>query len=681
MRVKKLIIKGFRCFDDKGATIKLDDFTCFIGPNAAGKTAAMLAIVKLFGETASLRQVASTDFHLGPNEKIIDKTKRELSIECYFDFPELINNDDFSVPEVFNQMCVENDGEPYCRVRLSATWIDNGTVEGDISQRLEWVLEEEAESEGTYRGEPVDAHTRAKISIAYIPSVRNPEQQIRSLSASGLGQILKAVQMDTVEKILTSTIEDMQNALNGLKGVQTINAELQNEWAKVYDGYFAREVYLQALEENPLQLLKMLAPYFYPGEGAPRIGVPELSDGLRSLFSISLTASILRIQQELRDDAVTKGFESSVSERLPMLTILALEEPENHLSPHYLGKIINEYSALARDGLAQVIISSHSPAILSRVKPDNVRYFLGNEIKRRSRVKKIPLPSIHSGDEAFKFVREALQGYPELYFSRLVILGEGPSEEILLRKIFEISGYHLDINFISIVPLGGRHVNHFWRLLDSLKIPYLTLLDMDLGKEHGGWARVQYIRDQLVKLYAKKLEKLEFNTDDGETLSLADATYEDYFANKKNETIEENDAWLNYFEEKFSVFFSRPLDIDFAMIESFLPQYKAIISDDGGRGPNLPPPSGVKFLPECEKRMRQVLSSSPEDIPQTLLSAYSNEQKILFPWYKYLFVEGSKPATHMRALLKISESDWLEKGPSCLKSLIDAAKEKLGYNE
>lgn len=680
MHIRKLIINGFRCFDNAGATLNLDDFTCLIGANAAGKTSAMQAIVKLFGETASLRQITSSDFHLGINEKLIDKPQRDLSIECYFDFPELANQDDISVPEVFNQMCVDSDGEPYCRIRLTAIWVDNGTIEGDISQKLEWVLDD-ADETGTHRTEPVDAHTRAKISIAYIPSVRNPEQQIRSLSASGLGQILKSVQMDTVEKILAAAIEAMQNALNGLKGVQTINAELQSEWNKVYDGYFAREVYLQALEENPLQLLKMLVPYFYPGEGTPRLGVPELSDGLRSLFSISLTASILRIQKELREDAATKGFEASVSEQLPMLTILALEEPENHLSPHYLGRIINEYTSLAHDGLAQVIISSHSPAILSRVKPDNVRYFLGNERKRRSRVKKIPLPPKSSGDEAYKFIREALQGYPELYFSRLVILGEGPSEEILLRKVFEFSGYPLDINFISVAPLGGRHVNHFWKLLDGLKIPYITLLDMDLGKEHGGWERVQYIRDQLVKLHAESLDKLEFKTDDGNTSSLADSAYDNYFSNKKNEAILKNDAWLNYFAEQFSVFFSAPLDIDFAMIESFLPHYKAIISDDGRRGPNLPSFNDAKFLPECEKRMKQVLSSSPEDIPQTLLAAYSDEQKKLFPWYKYLFVEGSKPATHMRALLKISKKDWDEKKPACLSSLITAAKNKLGSDE
>ena len=52
---------------------------------------------------------------------------------------------------------------------------------------------------------------------------------------------------------------------------------------------------------------------------------------------------------------------------------------------------------------------------------------------------------------------------------------------------------------ISVVPLGGRHVNHFWRLLHDLGIPQVTLLDLDLGRHQGGWGRVKYAIQQLLK--------------------------------------------------------------------------------------------------------------------------------------------------------------------------------------
>lgn len=77
--------------------------------------------------------------------------------------------------------------------------------------------------------------------------------------------------------------------------------------------------------------------------------------------------------------------------------------------------------------------------------------------------------------DRFKYIKEAVRAYPELYFAKLVILGEGDSEEIILPKYWEAMNGSTDVSGISIVPLGGRHVNHFWRLLNDLEIPHIIL--------------------------------------------------------------------------------------------------------------------------------------------------------------------------------------------------------------
>jgi putative ATP-dependent endonuclease of the OLD family len=61
-----------------------------------------------------------------------------------------------------------------------------------------------------------------------------------------------------------------------------------------------------------------------------------------------------------------------------------------------------------------------------------------------------------------------VRAYPELYFASLVVLCEGDSEEIVLPRLATPLGLPLDRRFVSVVPLGGRHVNHFWRLLRDL---------------------------------------------------------------------------------------------------------------------------------------------------------------------------------------------------------------------
>ncbi|MCX3880654.1 ATP-dependent endonuclease, partial [Stenotrophomonas maltophilia] len=90
-----------------------------------------------------------------------------------------------------------------------------------------------------------------------------------------------------------------------------------------------------------------------------------------------------------------------------------------------------------------------------------------------------------------------VQAFPELYFSRLVVLGEGDSDAIVLPRLLQSKGAPVDESAISIAPLGGRHVNHFWRLLSALEIPSFTLLDLDVARHQAGWGRIKYVNDQL----------------------------------------------------------------------------------------------------------------------------------------------------------------------------------------
>ena len=88
-----------------------------------------------------------------------------------------------------------------------------------------------------------------------------------------------------------------------------------------------------------------------------------------------------------------------------------------------------------------------------RVEPESIRYLRLDE-ERRTTVSRITMPS---GAEAHKYVREAIQAFPELYFARLLILGEGDSEEVVLPRLLAARGILADDASISVVPLGGRH--------------------------------------------------------------------------------------------------------------------------------------------------------------------------------------------------------------------------------
>ena len=77
-----------------------------------------------------------------------------------------------------------------------------------------------------------------------------------------------------------------------------------------------------------------------------------------------------------------------------------------------------------------------------------------------------------------------MRAYPELYFAKVVVLGEGASEEVILPAISEAMGVPIDKSFVAMVPLGGRHgeshVAFANRFTDPLLLHYSIWIGGDM---------------------------------------------------------------------------------------------------------------------------------------------------------------------------------------------------------
>ena len=121
------------------------------------------------------------------------------------------------------------------------------------------------------------------------------------------------------------------------------------------------------------------------------------------------------------------------SRKPPILTIIALEEPKNHIAPHLIGKLIINLINIASKCNAQTVLTSHSPAIVKRIDPENLRYFRLDSVDCSTKVQYITLPNKEKLGNQYKYTKEAVRAFPELYFANLVILGEG--EELIITPI------------------------------------------------------------------------------------------------------------------------------------------------------------------------------------------------------------------------------------------------------
>ncbi|WP_050238943.1 AAA family ATPase, partial [Streptococcus pneumoniae] len=677
MKLTKVIINNFRSFGES-QIIELNNQTVLIGNNSSGKTTVLQALSKLFSDKQNDRIIKKSDFHLPKGSRPGENT-RNLFIETIFEFDELDGTPySQAIPSFFEHFTVSKDGaKPFLRIRLESSWEDDGTVEGSIDTQFYYI----SSDEDTIRDEDKHRAPRKdldKIRVLYVPASRTPEKELGNASGSMLSRLVNSINWteDEINEI-TDKIDELNNTFLSENGALTqINNEIQKSWELYHEDNRFSQAELIINSSEMAAALRQIALKFSPTTTEEAFTVSDLGDGLRSIFYFSLVDSILDIELEITKDREENPDNPRFKLIPPVLTILAIEEPENHIAPHHIGKLIKRFKQLGNNDNSQVILTSHSPAIVKRIDPEDLKYLRieNNDRVLQTIVSDIQLPP--AIDESYKYIKGAIQAYPELYFAKLVVLGEGDSEELLLPKFFDLLGKEVDSSQISIVPLGGRHVNYFWKLLNALRIPHITLLDFDNERYGGGWGRIKYISQHLYELNTEFQEwfhtqRLDFN-------EIGSRGCESIGAQRLIN-------WFNKLEE-FNVYFSSPLDIDFLMLQHYKDNYLNTLSPIEGPVVSYNDSDGsskkVKLSDlDCLDRLQlEGFNKRKEEAIRATLKdksghgdSFNEEEKELMIWYQYFFLGRGKPTTHMQFLSSISDDELTRNLPPVFEKIVNSA--------
>lgn len=638
-----LRLSNFQSFGPTPTTINLDDLTYVLGPNGSGKTAVLEALSRLFSPLATQRKIRVDDFHVPIDQRSaeVEGVQPTLWLEVDIEFPEAgTDGQHASVPPNFSHMAIAiAEGVPQTRVRLTALLAPDGVID----ETIEYVLEADKAGEPTRCAE-MTRYDRGHIEVHYLPARRDPTDHISYTTTSLIGRSLRAVDWTSERENLNDLAGEITALLVANTAVANIGVQMRNEWHALHHGAYFKDPSIAFGRGDLEGVLRQLTVTFSPSHDGNPLPFERLSDGHKSLLYVSLVLAWQSMCQR-----VLKGEEKSLDPdrlRPPVHTVIALEEPENSLAPQYLGRIIHQLRDASAQGNVQTLIATHAPTLLRRVAPESICFLRLNHA-RETIVRRVVLPD--DDESAAKYVREAVEAYPELYFSRYVVLGEGDSEQIVLPRVLAAVGIAEDDASICVVPLGGRHVNHFWRLLNELQIPHATLLDLDSGRYHGGWGRVRYALKQInaVKPGAytdERIEKLPKWDDDRDFPTLVDPDF-----NGGHGPIESL--------EQRGVFFSHPVDLDLMMLASYPDAYG--IEPDEQEEPD-------------EETVIAVLGKrhvNEDRIPK--------EVRALFGYYHEMFDLKSKPATHLTALADLSDDQLVEDLPEVLYRLVEHVRTSL----
>lgn len=239
-------------------------------------------------------------------------------------------------------------------------------------------------------------------------------------------------------------------------------------------------------ELNVVSLLSEHTKVFYTG--AHGVHLPEGYNGLGARNLIYILLQLLSFHKSFR-----------TTPTLPAVHLIFIEEPEAHLHPQMQEVFIKQLNAAVQvfsaeypdqEWPVQFVVTTHSSHIANAAPFDAVRYFLAKSSADGSTRHTVIKDFRKGADKINDQDRGFLHRYMtltkcDLFFADKAILIEGPTERLLMPRIFQLIDAKLEESkklshqYISTVEVDGANAKIFSPLIDFLELRTLVITDLD----------------------------------------------------------------------------------------------------------------------------------------------------------------------------------------------------------
>lgn len=493
MILSKIELKGFRNY--KKAKINLSKKSLIIGANDVGKTNLLWAIRLLLDRGLS-------DYDIEPQDSDFYAYDETNEFEIVLHFTNVV--EDCVVSRMKgkisdkDEMCLMYKGYRNKITKAKTFKLFAGKTISDV---------EEIE----------DRYYRKVLNVKYISSKRDLHNYIKK-EKNYLFQIAKEERTEKETESDDKLYSEIQNDLKivdekipELKFISTATNTINEELSKLSLHHKKQKVVFDASTSNVDSFINNVSIAAKSNEENVLIG----GDGRLNQIYLALWASRNGITEE----------------SLTEVTIFCIEEPEAHLHPHQQRKLA-EYLNLSLNG--QVILTSHSPQITSEFSPNSIVRLLNKKNSTKA-----------ASNGCSKIIEDAFIdfGYrksiisAEAFFSDVVFLIEGPSEDLFYKTLSKQIEVDLDRLNISVLMVDGIGFKTYINILNSLDIDWVLRTDNDIfkvpKKDEYRFAGVQrcisYYKEFFVsdketdKLLLEHENNLQWSTPNPETVNIESA--------------------------------------------------------------------------------------------------------------------------------------------------------------
>ena len=471
MRVVELRVENFRSIGSE-ATIRFrSSHAVLTGANNAGKSNLLSA----------LEWVLAHQWQLRPHIDDFFNPTKAIEIEAVLGD---VQNDD--LPSLYalctNQQqrgALKGKSDPIISIKLTVAPIDQPATSGD---------------DAGAGGEMEPGKISLEISL-WSFAVRKKVRDVRAAMVHLLvvsphrriGDDLSASRWTPYGKLMKELLEESPRfeTLQGLLG--TVNQEITEAFvdqttklladARVV-GYVDDVSFQLTKEGNPVELLRNLE--IVVTDAGRKISLDRLGTGTQSAVIIGMLELVL------------KGKRSRSK-------VFVVEEPDAFIHPHGIRRLAELIERIASEPSAQVLLSTHSPALLTTLVPGEIV-----RVEKRDGQTEVFQASGAISDQSF--ARYINQETAEMFFARRVILVEGATERFLLPPLSGLvkrNGQTVEFgrSCTSVIDMGGKSsAVAYLKLLHEFSIDARVILDNDFLGGVACTHLVKYLRGRGVTI-------------------------------------------------------------------------------------------------------------------------------------------------------------------------------------
>ena len=489
MFIKKLVIKNFRTFDEEGITLKFNKgINAIIGENNSGKSAVIDAIRIAFSTVRYKKDIFFTkgDFHVNIDGSVVDFAMFDIYLEEVP--PRLV--------EIWNPKTNGGQGGEF-HIRFDRVLTVNGIEKIKV---IHWGV-------GT-EGNSLSNDTFDAMDVMYLGALRDSENEMKPSKNSRLAQLLRnSVPKEDSREELVDVLRDANNSLLEKDELKNTRRIINENLSRIEQDFLSQRIDIGLIEPrfdsiasslrtwvNPKWVLIPIndSEYSKAKEYADKYDCDKIQQSERGVFfETSILENNEDMSVELADrinDIASSSFElyqnglgynnllfmstvlgdMSINQDGVYQHLLLIEEPEAHLHPQ-LQELVHTflYDTKKKDTNIQIILTSHSPTIASKVNIDSINLIYESSHKKYC----LPFSETKLSNDDKNYLQKYLDvTKSQMFFAKGIIFVEGISEAILLPELAKMLNRPLDKYAVELVNVDSVAFVPFVNLFSSQSV-------------------------------------------------------------------------------------------------------------------------------------------------------------------------------------------------------------------